>query len=347
MTPAAKTLKRKPQKLLQDLLTELEPTWNQHRNLEPIDPFSLAPGIHFDVPFEDYVRIPAVNNSSLDLLKLSPLHYRRAAPPADAPAFRFGSLVHEMKLEPHLLTSRYFCVNEPELAKAALNERTLNGRETKNVKATNEYKRRVSDEEARHPGKLRVSLDWLRDAAAILNNMLSDKVTSHLFEKGHAEVTLIWQHNGLTFKSRVDWLSLSASRILDVKTAADFFNWTPEKFGYTRQAAMYHEGYPLAYKASPRSVQRKCPSPSEVTHDNEFMFCVCEKSRPWSVATAPICREGFASGLREYHHLINLLSHCLSTNHWPGPVVGEWAVTRWHKPDDYPSAHQFKDFLPK
>ena len=351
---------KRPDKLDQ-ALDSLSEEWNRSREKEPTDnPYHLEPGIHLDIPFEDYIRIPAINQSSLSDLKKSPAHYRYSPRREPTPALRFGSIVHEGHLEPQLLATKYIVVPEETFASEVQTARVRAGEDPyKNVKATKAYKELCREYLLQHPGKLQVSLAWFTNVAKMLKNLDAHPVASKLFDTGHPEVTIIWSdRNNRLCKGRIDWLTSDSNGnaiLVDLKTTEDATSWTVDKWDYHIQCAFYLRGYAEAYKQLTPAMKSKFPkiptdpsrSRNPLSHGlppSSFYFCVVEKTPPYTVRIAPPDRSTVLAGHLEFTNLLDLIHTCHVNKRWPHlPSPDSWELSRWYNVGDFPSHVFFPD----
>lgn len=328
---------------LDHLMTELEREWELSRSREPRpDPFQLGPGIYLDVPFVQYCLIPAINQSSLALMKLSPAHFRYGARTEETPALGFGTLVHDGHLDPNLLSSHYVVVPEESLTDVVQNECRTQGRELfKAPKQSGRYKELVSQFLLQHPGKQQVSLSWMTDLAHMLKALDNHPRTSRLFERGTPEVTLVWEDadTGLLCKGRIDWLPEKFPCLVDLKSTIDNLDWCLDKWDYHIQGAFYLDGWSTLVtkqhiKLPPAIKSYHRPRPS-------FEFVVAEKKPPYSVRCAPADSKALVWGRNEYKFLLRKIAACRAAEHWPGPAdPATWSVSRYYKPMDFPLARE-------
>ncbi len=299
----------------------------------------MGPGIYLDIPFIDYCRIPAVNQSSLGLMMKSPAHYRYAPRSEEAPHLQFGSLVHAGHLEPEMLAERYIVIPEESIAETVQSECRLQGREQfKAPKQSGRYKELVAEYLKSHPGKQQVSLSWFSDLANILKSLEKHERASVLFREGHPEVTMIWtdELTGLLCKARIDWLPKCRTCLVDLKTTIDAMEWTLDKWNYHIQAAFYLDGYKTLRGASTKSTPGKellgLVRPS-------FEFVLVEKQAPFITRCAAASPRALMYGRHEYQYLLGMIAKCTNEEHWPGPDDPQfWDMSRWYQPMSFPSA---------
>lgn len=198
---------------------------------------SLEPGLYLEVPFAQYLSIPALSNSRLCAFERSP---GQAKWQDDAPedteaksAADLGTLVHALALEPDSVTDRYLVMPQ-------LNLLTNSGKE----KAA-EYKAM-----AEKAGLIPVDFATMRKASMMTESLMAypDIRIWLTAENGYSEVTILWRDSGtgMLCKARPDRLVFVAGGVvvLDVKTIADaekLSRWKIIDLGYDRQRAHYVE----------------------------------------------------------------------------------------------------------
>lgn len=252
-------------------------------------PTPPEPGIHHDVPFEEYLAWPYVNNSSLSYAARSMAHYRYAPPQEPSQAMRFGSLVHCGKLEPAAIGTRYAVM--PDFAEEIRKE---DGSRYSNVRATKAYKEAVAawrktigDRQECSPEELEVMLGIVQSL------VMHDQSRLWLCSEGPCEVSIVWDDpsTGIRCKGRIDKLCVvnNTPLLVDLKTTRDAsdFERSIARFAYHRQAAFYGDGL-TALTAS----------------DNRFALVIVEKEKPFGVRAALMSEEARCKGREEYQSLL-------------------------------------------
>lgn len=345
--------------------TDLDQAWEKARETPPrVDAFNLPVGIHFDIDFENYCRIPAVNKSSLALAKLSLAHYYFRSAPVDAPHFRLGSLIHAGKLEPEMLEQRYVVIPESLVTETQRLGVLENGKEYASPKATKIYKSLLARFLAEHPGRQEVSQQWFDDMQGMLSSMDECPRSHALFQSGWPEVTLLWRdpETNLLCKARIDWLCEDADQA-DVKTANDIVRWKVEDYDYHIQCASYLEGYVYAWDQMTLTQRKKFPKSldpyvgsgkKKVLRERQFHFCVVETVRPWTCLCAPVDDRVLRVGSDEYHFLLRrlatsqaaLASGANAKEAFPAMQPPKaWTFGRYFKEGDFPLYQDFGEPL--
>lgn len=198
---------------------------------------SLQPGVYLDVPFDQYLKLPALSNSFLCGFERSAgyAEWSQNAPfdsEAES-ATDLGSLVHTLALEPESVTNRYLVMPELKLT-------------------TNAGREKASEYEAQAvaAGLIPVSRAEFRKAQLMADSMLAhpDMRMWLRAASGYSEATILWRdaETGLLCKARCDRLVFVPGGVVifDVKTIArlDKLNrWYVQDYGYDRQRAHYTE----------------------------------------------------------------------------------------------------------
>lgn len=331
-----------------EALSEMEKAWERSRKrVVPDNPTRPAPGIYANMPFEDYCRIDAINNSSLKGLRTSPMHYRYSPPIDETPALRLGTFVHHGKLEPELLDSHYIVVPEERFAAEVLEERP----EIKAPKSTKDFRAKVANFLKLHPGKQPMSDADFEKLAAILKQLRVHRRCKRLFADGVAEITIIWEEQielpdlgtvDFYCKGRIDWYTESHSRrtrrngpklrtasSVDLKTTQDIFWFDLGTFEYHRQAAFYLRGWELAHA----QMQDRKEAKRWASHLSSHHIAVVETKRPYAVRCAPVSRRALDVGAREAQWCLETIAACTLNRRWPGPDDPEaWSLS----PNYYP-----------
>lgn len=198
---------------------------------------SLEPGVYLDVPFDQYLKIPALSNSKLCAFERSPGQavWQQDAPEDDEAesAADLGTLVHTLALEPDSVTNRY-------LVMPRLNLTTKEGR----------AKAAEFEAQAVAAGLIPIDFATMRKARLMVASLMAypDIRIWLTAENGYSEATILWRDSetGLLCKARCDRLIFVAGGavILDLKTIADaekLNRWKIIDYGYDRQRAHYAE----------------------------------------------------------------------------------------------------------
>lgn len=246
-------------------------------------------GIHYGVPFADYLQWEAVNQSTLKHMLSSPQHYRYAVLESVevTEAMLQGTAIHTAVLEPDMFSACY--------------ERW------EKVKGKGEAAF-AKDQAA--STKTLYSSEW--NVPEIASAIRSDPATAALIaevgNKVSAEVCIVWDEpNGIRCKARLD--GLSDKFVFDLKsigkvatdhecTSAAF------KLGYHFQAAFGLRGLKaLGHSAA------------------DWALVFVEKSAPFAVNTFWIDGDTRDVGASQVGRCLNRLRQCLDSGQWPGPAA--------------------------
>jgi len=244
------------------------------------------PGIYFDVSFDDYIDIDAVNNSTLKMLvDLSPAHckhYIEHGRP-ETKALAFGSLADCYILEPLRFYDKY--IVGPE--------------EHKNTKI---WKQFVAD----NPNKEAIKQADL-DACIAIYNKISVSPSMRLLSGGFSQTVCLWidEPTGLLCKSRQDYLNLNICLITDLKTTQSsnpfWFSKDIYKYKYHTQAAFYIDGMMIATKEP----------------EWAFAFFCVEKVEPFVNSAFQLGEKSIEAGRVMYRKALDKYADCLKTGQWP------------------------------
>jgi len=248
------------------------------------------------MPFEEYLKIKAVNVSSLKYMAVSPMEYRHAVETGfeDKPAFALGHAAHTAILEPRRFMSDY--VVQPE---TRVNEK---GKEVKFVRAGAHW----GEFEEEHAGK-RIITQSEYDAAWDIQECVRKHPAAArcLSRPGTFETVITWTHEGtgLPCKLRID--HLSDESIDDLKTAVDItprgFARACYNFKYHWQASFYRDGVAAA-------TGRSLP----------FNFIPVQKTRPHDCVVYTASNEMLQIGRAEYTEALYKVAECIEKKSWPG-----------------------------
>lgn len=263
------------------------------------------------MPAKDYHAAPAMSNSALSRLNVSPFHYwaeylNPARPEREASAsMQAGTLAHALILEPEKVESLY--VVKP----ADCDMRTKAGKEW----AAAQTRTIVTAEQMATAKEQRAAVLALPDVADILR-------------KGSAEVSFFWtdSETGIKCKARADFSHpLPDGRVilLDLKTttdaAPDPFGRSAWTYGYHRQAAFYTRGYEMAAGVEVAA----------------FVFAVVSSAYPFAAVAYTLDDQAMWQGQQECDELLAKYADCRAKNNWPayGEGVQLLSLPRWAQRD--------------
>jgi exodeoxyribonuclease VIII len=252
-----------------------------------------SPEIILDQPPETYFASEGVSKHDLDLVNISPAHYRSAkSTPRDeaTPAMKIGTLVHTAILEPHRFEESYILAPDAD-------------RRTKDGKASWE----AVESAARELGKIVIKPSELENIKGMKESVFAHRSGSAAIKAGGLiEASLYATHeNGVRLRGRPDLIS-KGNAIIDVKTCAKGAGGKAEfaksvaNFRYDVQAAFYLDLAALV------------GMPKEA-----FVFLVVEKEAPFAVAVYQLDTESVEAGRQQYLRNLTMLSECMSFDEWP------------------------------
>lgn len=284
--------------------------------------------------FGEYLRIAAVNVSSLLHMRTSPKHYRHYLEHgrADTDTYRIGRATHTAILENEQFLRDYCMWNRDQ--RDAFEELLVSTGSKKPARTRTPSPKPAGAE--REPARTGAAWDAFQAANAkrtILTQAqydlaiaMRDAVRGHrrarhyLEQPGQREVTFTFTHpmTGLPCKLRIDWL---CSAIIDIKTAAD---GEPEAFGrnagslaYHVRAAFYQDGL---YEATGERLPVK--------------LIAVEKRAPHDVVVHNVRDDDIAAGRGQYEALLGRVLECRRTDVWPGIAEDdelELQIKPWHR----------------
>lgn len=204
------------------------------------------PGVHYDVPFSDYIEVDAVNNSLLNKVFMSPRHahhWLENDSKNDTDSMKKGRVIHSAILEPETFEDCYgiYPHEKRRPTKSQLNA-------AKPAAKTIELIEWWENFDKENEGRETIS-DKMRDEALkIRESALSVSAIRDLLDvkPEHKELTLYWEDSeyGCKKKCRLDLfnsgytIDLKSSREADPGT----FQRSLSNYGYHRQGSFYMEG---------------------------------------------------------------------------------------------------------
>lgn len=237
----------------------------------------------------DYFKIKALSNSGLTCLKQSPEVFRDryilGKSQAESDAFRIGSAVHCMVLEPHLFSERYTVAPD-------VNKRTNQGKADWEVFIESHGDRWVTQNEL--DSTVIPTAQAFGKHAQLVDMLSSEKII---------EQPIYFELFGEKFKAKPDCVILSRSTIIDIKTTASVkprkFAWSAIDYGYHRQAAIYMHACELKYQKPFR-----------------FLFACVEKKYPYEVAVFELDGQAISDGWNQVEKLVEEYQRRKEQNDW-------------------------------
>ena len=298
-----------------------------------------SPVLEHELPESIYRAYPALSQSSMKELLVSPAHYMARYGP-DAPPFFpsaamiMGSAIHARVLEPETFDAQFINKSDKpkDLTIPELKE-MLDAQGVEYPKAAKKAELEAMAFPGGKPKDQRTSLD-AETYDAVLNAaeaLRCHDITGQWFCPGtrdyrkNNEVSLfVRNHMGLVLKARLDRVIFDGVtvKILDLKTTHTSspreFQRTVANFSYDLQAAWYSD---LAAKCYPdaRAI--------------EFYFCALERKAPHGISVFKASQNLIDSGRQKMTNALEQYAQCTELNYWPGyaPKVHDLDMPAWAK----------------
>jgi hypothetical protein len=146
------------------------------------------------------------------------------------------------------------------------------------------------------------------------------------FRDGTPEQTLIWKHDGIWFRAKLDWMPKNSRIYDDFKTTtnarSDAFQRRVYEHGYDMQAAFYMRGLRLL----------------GICDDPIFRFIAVEKEAPHGVSINRLSPAAIELADMKVSRAIEIWKRCLHENRWDGypPITVDigppaWEVRDWEE----------------
>jgi exodeoxyribonuclease VIII len=250
----------------------------------------VEPGIYPGVPFDEYAKWDAVNNSLLNLIiSHSPAHAKeyRDNPPPKSDAFQYGEAWHCHALEPNEFNKRYaiapVCDKRTKDGKAIWSkfQESINGKKVIEAK------------------------DYLQ--MQLMTEAIKKQIIYRFIQGGEAEVCIVWieKRTGLLCKARLDYVHRNQAIIIDLKSTRDAskeaFSKAIYNYGYYQQGAWYSDGWQTLIGDPPA-----------------FTFLAVEKSPPYCPAAYELGAKDIIAGRLAYRKALKIYAECMATDTWPG-----------------------------
>lgn len=267
------------------------------------------PGIYPGTSMETYIAIDAVNASSLKWAKVSMKHVKAALDGRitfSSTATEFGTLAHQVVLEPGTLWDRY--IKEPPKEEFPDSK----GKVTDSYRNTSAYK----EWRKSLTRKLVTADDLLRANACLEAVRENPEANEMLTEDGEFECVIVWEdpRTGVMCKCRVD--KLTQVHIWDLKTTQrlgkDFFRQF-SKLDYLFSGAFYRRG-------------------GEVIDGIKRMVGVVavESTEPHDCAAGPIDFAQMNDAEQRIDYYLDKVRECQESGVWPGTGNPEnWVSSPW------------------
>ena len=262
-----------------------------------------TPGIHYNVPAQEYHSWKACSHSWLKKLRQSPAHLRdlidNGGDPS-TPDMLIGSAVHCAVLEEAQYELRY-----------AVREEGVGGA----TKAGKDFKR-----ESEEMGLEVLSVQDGRLVGAVARRAKAHpRVQEWLCREHKTEVSFVWERDKYLCKARADLVVPGLNVLADLKTtltaSAAGFATQVARLSYHAQAAWYLDG---AQRLTGQAW--------------DWWFVACEKRRPFLVNCQALPRgsEAHLRAVAENDKLFEAYKSCCQSGRWPGyEDVDEIVLPAW------------------
>lgn len=254
----------------------------------------MNPEIIQDQPADLYFQSEGVSKHDLDLVNISPAHYKAAkSTPRDeaTPAMRIGTLVHTAVLEPHNFEGSYTLSPETD-------------RRSKEGKAAWE----AAEKDAKDKGSILVKAGDLEMVRAMAESVKQHKsAAAALIAGGLVEASLYATDAelGVRMRGRPDLIS-RGNAIIDLKTCA---KGGGSKAEFAKSVANWRYDVQAAYYLD---LAKLCGMEKEA-----FVYIVVEKEAPFAVAVYQLDTESVEAGRVQYKRNLGMIAECLNWNEWP------------------------------
>lgn len=271
------------------------------------------PGVHFGVPFADYLAWPAMSASTLKAGLDSMLHLKATLDGLmvkESPALALGSAVHCRLLEPGDYKRRYK-VATPCMAELKSGDRK--GETCGNVASRYDGTKWLCGthgKKASEPPFAFISAAESLEIEAMAAAVHGHPVVKLLRQHGGFEASISWECRGVPCKSRLDKLIVGGTcpdTIIDLKTtrSGGAKPWRFEKairdYGYHISAAFYVDAI-------------------EAVADTlcHYIWVAVEKEPPYAVSVLQADDDWLRIGRTDYRKLLGEYKVCMESGEWPG-----------------------------
>ena len=287
-----------------------------------------TPGVYRDLPFDDYVRIDALNASLLKEIARCPAAawWHMNYPREQTTAMKLGKARHGALLEPSTFED-HFVVADGCGAEIKTGTRAgqLCGNAARVCRAgtwycgTHDPAKGEPSEDTREP----LSEDEMRDCLYVRDAVLAHPVTRPIVTAPHAmrEVTLVWREPDcdLLFKARVDLLDPDAAILFDLKTTGlssrpQAVRHAARRYGWHLQAAHYIAGG--------LALADELNIDLDVSGPLLFIFGAIESTPPNVLTPIAMSDEAVDVGMAARRAAIQRYIECMDTDEWPGYATG-------------------------
>jgi hypothetical protein len=246
----------------------------------------LKLGFNKDISNEDYhADTEYLSSSSLKMIMEDPEEFHKKYVLKEKTESKksvnldFGTYVHTLILEPHLVNST-----------VAMYPKRKQGKEWNSFKE-------------KHPGKLFINEGQQTLGNQLANSFDNNRFTEELYREGEAEVTLCVEIEGIKIKVRTDWLDIHNNRIVDLKTTADSLGYwdvktTIAKWKYDLSAALYMDAVAQHTGSTPEFIW-------------DFLGKTCTNNKKFKCSEAT-----YLSGRNKYLEAIARIKECRESGNY-------------------------------
>lgn len=247
----------------------------------------------YEMPFSQYMKIPALNSSKLKAMRRTPAHFEAAIriPEEITP-------IKQRTFDKGTAFDILIKLGQDALVEKVAVEPALN----KNTKEYKEFKKLAQEAD-----KLILGHTELEDIFNMGKAAFNKQQFKALFTNGYPNKVLIWQDDGtkLWCKAEIDWIT-SDGVVVDLKTTADadfwFFAKAARRFGYINQAAFYLSGL------------------TTVTghYHEDYLLAAVEKEDPFESHIFRPSQAQILDARDENKDRMEQILWCLNKDSWPG-----------------------------
>lgn len=271
---------------------------------------TYGPGLHLGIPELEYHRLPGLASTGIKNILKSPAHYQHSLKHrTEKSVFDVGHAAHAKILgvgmgvvvypDEHLTPSGNVSTKAATVAWAS---------------------------EQRAAGLVPVAPNEVRAVESMAEAVLAHPEARPLFERGSAEVSLLWDDpdTGVRLRGRIDYLHEVSGLAVDLKTCRSAdpreFARTAVNFGYGEQAAHYSNGLTATRGAT----------------DMPFLHVLVEKEPPYLVSVVELDDVFLFIAAQRVRRAIDTYAACLASGNWPGypATVHPIAAPGWYGDDD-------------
>lgn len=279
-------------------------------------------GFHSDVAFEVYKAWPALNNSALKWLDVTPSHYRAYVdglmPDRDTNALTFGRALHCSLLEPTLFGERFIVAGRcSALLASGTRKGDVCGKSGQTINSNGEWFCGVHASQGETPTAQVLSDTDAAMVAGAAKSVRGHEVVKLLRKQGGFECSAVAEVDGVLCKVRFDkWIPGKRGTILDVKKVqvgrAGYHNFQRallpascglSSYGYAMQAHLYSRVAEALTGERPR-----------------FYFVVVEDGPPFGVQVYQVDDTAHALAAHDLKRHIETIKQCEKSGVWPGYV---------------------------